>query len=180
MTSASFESLYLCHWDQLVRAMRRVSRHEQDAEDIASTAFRTAFERRETFRGDSSFYTWLHRIALNIAYDRKRKNVPLDAMRADDPELPREPDLLIQSMEHSECCLTVRRALRQLPAIYRRTLTQHFVRGLSFVEMAQREGVPPGTIGSRMFKAKRLLKKSWEWAHAPASFRYSQVGGPRG
>jgi len=87
--------------------------------------------------------------------------VSLDAPNA--PELT-APDGLDEALERSEDGLRLRKALRRIPAIYRRALVDHFIRGQSVKRIGRRERVPVGTVLSRIFKAKRLLRRSWEHA----------------
>jgi DNA-directed RNA polymerase specialized sigma24 family protein len=71
------------------------------------------------------------------------------------------PEVLVQTLERSECCAKLREALRQIPVVYRRTLVDHFIRGQSVREISRRHRVPAGTVLSRIFAAKRHLRKAW-------------------
>ena len=86
----------------------------------------------------------------------------------DRPEAPEltEPDVLAQTLERSECCARLREALRQIPPVSRRTLVDHFIRGQSVKQIARRQRVPVGTVLSRIFTAKRLLRESWGYIPA--------------
>src|SRR4029077_5671413 len=116
------------------------------------------------FRGDSSFYTWLYTIALNEARNRARCKVAVSLETLDglqDPSL-QEPDLTAQTLERSEASAEIQQALRGVSAMYRRTLVSHFLDGDPVAQIARRERVPVGTVLSRLFRAKQLLRAAWE------------------
>ena len=73
-----------------------------------------------------------------------------------DANLPTAP------LEHAELCLKMRKALREIPAVYRRVLTDHFIRGRSVKQIARRDRIPVGTVLSRIFTAKRILRQAWD------------------
>ena len=106
----------------------------------------------------------MYSIALNEARDRQRRNhgVSLESIdRADSKELT-APDMLAPALERAECRSQIRKALRRLPAVYRQTLMDHFVRGYSVKRMSRQNRIPVGTVLSRVFTAKRLLRAAWE------------------
>ena len=69
--------------------------------------------------------------------------------------------MLALILERSECRLKLRKALRGIPAVYRRTLVDHFVRGYSVKRISRQNRIPVGTVLSRIFTAKRLLREAW-------------------
>ena len=81
--------------------------------------------------------------------------------RADSEELA-EPDMLALILERSECRLKLREALRRISTVYRKTLVDHFVRGYSVRQISRQKRIPVGTVLSRIFTAKRLLRAAWE------------------
>jgi DNA-directed RNA polymerase specialized sigma24 family protein len=78
----------------------------------------------QTFRGESSFYTWLHTIALNEAKNgwRRKQTVSIESLTGPEPEALVECDVLADKLDRNECHLKLRKALRDIPAIYRRVL----------------------------------------------------------
>jgi DNA-directed RNA polymerase specialized sigma24 family protein len=72
-----------------------------------------------------------------------------------------EPDLLAQALERAECTDRLRKTLRRIPSIYRRILVDHFVRGESIKTISRTHRIPAGTVLSRIFTAKRLLRAAW-------------------
>jgi len=141
--------------------MQGVVKNQEEAEDIAAWAFATAFHERKKFRGDSAFYTWVHRIALNHVWTlaRRKPMLSLDGMEGPEPAEFIEPDLLERALERSECCRRIRNALRKIPARYRRTLVDRYMRRLRVRRIARKDRIPVGTVLSRIFTAKRILRE---------------------
>jgi RNA polymerase sigma-70 factor (ECF subfamily) len=153
------------------RLCERMTGDAHTAQDLAQETFVRVFARRKEYQGEGKFSTWLWRIALNLCYDelrrrhRREKNsfeseggeplTVLEAFTAADPA----PDKLLAERERS---WMVRRALDQLPEIYRAVLVLRHYEDLKFREIADVLGVPEGTVKSRMTEALsqfgRLLK----------------------
>jgi RNA polymerase sigma-70 factor (ECF subfamily) len=159
-----FRELHDKYRERLLQGMIGFLRNRDAAEDVTAAALAAAFENMAQFRGDSSFYTWLYQIALNEARNRARckPTVSLDAVDGLQDELLKEPDLTAQTLERSESNAKLQRALRGVPAIYRRTLVSHFVDGDPVAQISRRDRIPVGTVLSRIFTAKRLLRAAWE------------------
>jgi len=163
ITAQTFCELHKQYRARLLNSMTAFARNRGAAEDIVAAAFVSAFENLDNFRGESSFYTWLHAIALNEARSRSRNGAvvlqPIDNPTA---KALMEPDILSQTLERSQCCARIREALRRVPANYRRILVDHFVRGYPVNGIAKRDRVPVGTVLSRIFNGKRLLRSASE------------------
>ena len=158
-----FADLHSRYQSRLINSVTGIVRDRAVAEDITAAAFATAFEKRKDFRGDASAYTWLYRIAVNVAYGSQRRNRPLSLESLTGvPEALMECDRTADTLERSECRLKLRRTLLKVPAIYRQVLFDHFVDRHPVKLIARRERVPVGTVLSRIFTAKRLLRASWE------------------
>lgn len=164
MNSQAFRGQYVKYGERLRYAILGVVRNQEEAEDIAAWAFATAFRKRKDFRGESTFYTWVFRIALNhaLSLSRRKPFVSLDAMEGPEPASCIEPDLLARTLERGECCSRIRKTLRQMPTKYRRTLVKHFVRRQKVRCIAQQEKIPKGTVLSRLFTAKRIMRAAME------------------
>jgi len=147
--------------DRLVRSINGFVRDHDKAQDIAATAFQIAWENRERFRGASSPDTWLQAIARNQARNSLRRESIARFDRIDAREIP-APGLLTDDLEKRDEHLGLQRALKQLHAKYRRVLVAHFIHGLSIRDTARRERVPSGTVLSRIFRGKQLLRQAWE------------------
>jgi len=126
-----------------------------DAQDAAQDAFLNIYRKLKDFRRDSSFSTWLYRIVVNSSYDlmrkRKVKNVPLDDVLLE----------LIPAAEDKSDYLkkeTVQAALSGLPFEYRSAIILREMEGLSYEEIAKVLNINIGTVESRIFRARQMLK----------------------
>ena len=164
MTPRAFREFHDGCRDRVFFGIRGYVGNRDEAEDVTAAAFATAYQKRESFRGEASFYTWVYRIALNQVHSALRANrtVSLDAMTGFEPKSLVEPDLMDQAFDKAACCRMLRRVLKQLPAKYRGALIDHFVRGYSTKQIAKLQGIPVGTVLSRIFNAKRALRRAWE------------------
>jgi RNA polymerase sigma-70 factor (ECF subfamily) len=162
--ASSFSELHERYHDRLCCSMLTFVSNKEAARDITAAAFATAFEHRDQFRGDSAFYTWLYAIAANKArkWRSARRTVSLDALEGPELEALTVPDATLGNLEKSQDSLRLRQALGQIPERYRRPLVQHLISGHSIKQVARTEGVPLGTMLSRLFKAKRLLRQAWD------------------
>ncbi|MBZ5634883.1 MAG: sigma-70 family RNA polymerase sigma factor [Acidobacteriia bacterium] len=163
ISSEAFAELHDRYRGRLLNSMITVARNREEAEDITATAFTAAFENRSRFRGDALPQTWLHAIAMNEARSRRRERaVPLESIEDSDALRIVEADETERLFEQRECCPRVWKALRQVPRLYRRVLIDRFVRGYSVKQIAKRQRIPLGTVLSRIFKAKQLLRAAWK------------------
>jgi len=164
MNNASFEELHEACRDRLLHHMTVVLRNRDEAEDVTAAAFLAAFRNFDRFRGKSSFYTWVTAIAMNEIRSSWRRKSAIKLEALDGPCFRQlvEPDLLVRSLDRSECAQKIRQVLRRVPAIYRRALMDHFLAGHSTRQIAQREKIPQGTVLSRIFTGKRILRNAWE------------------
>jgi len=144
----------------------RVLRDEEQARDVVQDAFLKAYGALDRFEGRSSFYTWLHRIVMNLCLDRKRRE--RSARRVEwseeiereveaDPEAPETP-LPERALERAELRAELARAIAALPEDARRTLELREIDGLSYQEIAECLGVPKGTVMSRLHYARKRVR----------------------
>jgi RNA polymerase sigma-70 factor (ECF subfamily) len=146
-----------------------VVRHPDDALDVVQEAFIKAHRYLDKFEGNSSFYTWLYRIVMNLAIDHLRKNrrehpVELDETRietdSDEPLLPRilggNPG---RALHDKQLRARIDQALDALSDNHRSVLVMRELEGLSYEEMAQAMSCSKGTIMSRLFHARRNMQK---------------------
>ena len=159
MTHQEFKVLYEQHRERLLNRMTVVVRNRETAEDVAAVAFAAAFERLDTYRGEASFYTWLCAIAMNRARRLmgRDRSVSLDALTKTEAQEP----TVFDTLDRRGCCEDLQKAMRCVPPLHRRTLMDRFVRGYSVKSIARRNQIPVGTVLSRIFKAKKLLRKAW-------------------
>lgn len=135
------------------------------ARDVAQDAFLHAFEKLATFRGQSAFYSWLFRIALNAAVSARRKTSriqgSIDATReatGDEPVDGRSGAAPWHAMHVSDRQRLVRQALADLPDEYRTALVLKEMDELKYEQIAEILGVPIGTVRSRIHRARRELR----------------------
>src|SRR5713226_17525 len=174
-----FENLYKHRRDRLLASITGMVRDRDRAEDITAAAFQTAWEKRAQFRGEASLGTWLYAIGLNAARRSGRQERPVHRDPMDRLETRRyaEPDRLSAGLEQDELRALVWRALDRIPAKCRRLLIDRYIIGRSVQEIARRERVPIGTIGSRLFTARRLLRQAWQTpTHVGGPMREEKVG----
>lgn len=140
-----------------------------DLEDLAQEVFIKVFKNIGSFRGESQFYTWLYRIAMNISYDYKRKNreiYSLDEPLKEDEEDTFEKVLFDSSIEDplsvietEELKEKLRKFIKELPKEYQEVLVLREYEGLSYEEIAKILNCPIGTVESRLFRARKELKE---------------------
>ncbi len=163
---AAFQVLVEKYRSRLMNSLRVAGRSELDVEDATASAFAKAYEQLSQFRGQSSFYTWVYRIAFNEKPGRHyfEKTSIEEISRRDANEaaaLLKGPDVVADGLSQKGLHMQLTQAMARVPGIYRQVLKWHFVRGISYTKMADRLGVPRGTVMSRLFKGKELLRKSW-------------------
>jgi RNA polymerase sigma-70 factor (ECF subfamily) len=160
----AFQNWHEQYRQRLLNSVTAIVKDRKTAEDVTAQALASALQNLAQFRGESSLYTWVHAMALNQARQCLRPNriVSLDSIVEGESQRWSEPDALTGRLERSECHLKLRQTLSQLPNLYRRVLVDHFVRGYSVKRIARKERLPFGTVLSRIFKGKRLLRQAWE------------------
>jgi RNA polymerase sigma-70 factor (ECF subfamily) len=147
-----------------------VLRHQDDALDVVQDAFIKAHKYLDKFEGNSSFYTWLYRIVMNLAIDHLRKHrrakpVELDEQHlegalGDDALLPKflggNPG---RALLDKEIRARIDQALGELSENHRAVLVMRELEGMSYEEMAQAMNCSKGTIMSRLFHARKNMQK---------------------
>jgi RNA polymerase sigma-70 factor (ECF subfamily) len=149
---------------------RRILGNEADARDAVQDAFLSAFRALDRFEAKASMATWLHRIAVNAALSRLRKQRRRDE-RSIDELLPRflsdghqeSPavewrDSSESLLERQEACDLVRRAIRQLPEVHRTVLVLRDLEGLDTEAAAQLLDVTTGVVKTRLHRARQALR----------------------
>jgi RNA polymerase sigma-70 factor (ECF subfamily) len=143
-------------------------RNQEDARDITQNAFIKAYESLGSFRIESSFYTWIYRISMNLAIDhcrrgQRRKTSSFDeAVGQSDEETPIDPlpapDNPQKALQRKELQATILAALGQLPEEHREVVLLREVEGFSYKEIADMLDLPEGTVMSRLFYARKKLQ----------------------
>src|ERR1039457_3937775 len=106
MTPGAFQDLHDHCRGRVLSGIRGYVRNQDEAEDVTAAAFATAFAKRESFRHEASFFTWIYRIAINEihANSRRKRTVSLDAMEGSVPKALVEPDLMDRALDRDACC----------------------------------------------------------------------------
>lgn len=165
--SAAFGELVIRYQDRLFNSLMMMVNSFEDARDLTQEAFVHAFRKLDTFRGDSQFYTWLFRIAVNatISFRRKavrQKAVSLDVVKeaiGEEPTDKREDTGPSVRMEISEQQRIVRQALSEVSEEFRTALILTEIDGLSYEEAAETIGCPIGTVRSRIHRGRNELRE---------------------
>ena len=165
----AFDLLVLKYQHRILALVTRFVHDSHEAQDVAQEAFIKAYRALANFRGDSAFYTWLYRIAINTAknYLVARGRRPPDSdIAAEDAEYYDGESTLknIQSPEREllrdEIEQTVNRTLQLLPKDLRMALTLREFEGLSYEDIAAAMECPVGTVRSRIFRAREAIDKA--------------------
>jgi RNA polymerase sigma-70 factor (ECF subfamily) len=167
---AAFEHLYRLHSRRVYVLCLRMAANRAEAEDLTQEAFLQVFRKIATFRGESAFSTWLHRLTVNIVLMRLRKKTPAvtSLENANDPDeesgqAHREvggPDPLMVGLLDR---VNLGRALQRLSEGYRKVFLLHDVQGYEHHEIAEILGCTAGNTKSQLHKARRRLRELlWE------------------
>ncbi|WER46947.1 RNA polymerase sigma factor RpoE [Cupriavidus sp. WKF15] len=163
----AFELLVAKYHRKIIRLISRLVRDPAEVEDVAQDAFIKAYRALPQFRGESAFYTWLYRIAVNTAKNylaiqgrRPEASSDIDTEEAEtfaDGEQLRDintPESMLHTRQVAE---TVNRAMEALPEELRTAITLREIEGLSYEEIAEAMGCPIGTVRSRIFRAREAI-----------------------
>nr|WP_277990200.1 RNA polymerase sigma factor RpoE [Pandoraea sp. LA3] len=164
---AAFELLVAKYHRKIIRLVSRLVRDAAEVEDVTQEAFIKAYRALPQFRGESAFYTWLYRIAVNTAKNhlatQGRRAPTSTEANAEEAETFAEADQLRdintpESMLMSkQIAQTVNTAMEALPDELRTAITLREIEGLSYEEIAEAMGCPIGTVRSRIFRAREAI-----------------------
>jgi RNA polymerase sigma-70 factor, ECF subfamily len=158
---ASFEETMLPHMDAAHNLARWLLRNEEDAQDVVQEAYLRAFKSFGGFHG-SNGRAWLLTIVRNTAYTLLKKNRAVDLTTTFDEEIHATGHDLASPatiLEHAEDAELIRKAMDELPAEFREILVLRHLEGLSYNEIADIAQLAPGTVMSRLSRARGKLKE---------------------
>ena len=163
---SAFDVLVLKYQNRIIQLVNRYVRDTDEAMDVAQEAFLKAYRAIDRFRGDSAFYTWIYRIAINtaknhlVASGRRPPGDDIDAQEAEQYEGAaglREYDTPERLILKDEIQETIARAIDALPDDLRTAITLRELDGMSYEEIAQTMDCPIGTVRSRIFRARDAI-----------------------
>jgi RNA polymerase sigma-70 factor, ECF subfamily len=164
--SAAFEFLYQLHGRRVYALCLRMVSNPADAEDLAQEAFLQLFRKISTFRGESAFSTWLHRMTVNVVLMRlRKKSLPTDSLEETiDPDAENSapkrdvgaPDLRLSGAVDR---VNLERSIDKLPPGYRTVFVLHDVQGYEHNEIAGIMGCSVGNSKSQLHKARTRLRE---------------------
>lgn len=166
--TSAFGQLVQKYQDRLYNTLVHVAGNAEDAKDVVQEAFVQAFLKLESFQGASAFYTWLYRIAFNVAATHRRRRASVRAaeqaaaadglLRGADGSA-HAADAPSDRLERDERCRQVRYAISQLAEEYRVVLVLREMEGYCYETIAEVLDLPVGTVRSRLHRARMQLRE---------------------
>ncbi len=165
----AFDTLVLKYQQKIVKLITRYVRDQDEALDVAQEAFIKAYRALPNFRGDSAFYTWLYRIAINTAKNhlvsQKRRPPSSDfdadeAVQYDSGVRLRDHDNPEQLAHRDQVERVIYDTIDALPEDLRTAIVLREMEGLSYEEIAQTMECPIGTVRSRIFRAREAIENN--------------------
>ena len=164
----AFDLLVLKYQQKIINLVSRFVRNQSDAQDVTQEAFLKAYRALPKFRGDSAFYTWIYRIAVNTAKNylavQARRPSGIDMDIAEIEQIQGDSALKDNATPESlalrdEIQATVAAAIDDLPEDLKAAITLRELEGLSYEEIAEVMECPIGTVRSRIFRAREAIDK---------------------
>ena len=155
-----FQELYQTHHRRVYSTCLRMTRDVSEAEDLTQEVFVHLFRALGSFRGESAFTTWLHRLTINKVLMHFRKSKVRSERTTEGGELPVQ--VVAGSNDHKRMNIIERillsEVIAKLPEGYRDALVLHDIEGLEHKEIAKMRGRTEGTSKSQLYKARRMLR----------------------
>ena len=154
----AFELLVQRYYKRIISIIYQIIGNIQDAEDIAQEVFIKVYRNLNSFNRKAEFSTWLYRIAVNTTYNclkKQKRHLPLDYIQRSDV-LKKDSREELESKERQDL---IRKAIERLPFKFRSTIVLKEIEGLSYKDIAKTLGCRIGTVESRLFRAREMLKK---------------------
>jgi RNA polymerase sigma-70 factor (ECF subfamily) len=151
----AFERLYRTHLPKVHSLVRRMTAG-RDADELTQDVFVRVWQKLGTFRGDSAFGTWLHRLAVNVVIERRRSFALQRERMTDDPAAL---DLVSVAPARADLTVDFEQAIGQLPAGAREIFVLHDVEGYKHREIAAMLDITTGTSKRQLHRARMLMRK---------------------
>jgi RNA polymerase sigma-70 factor (ECF subfamily) len=164
----AFDLLVLKYQHKIFAVISRFIRDHAEVQDVAQDAFIKAYRALPNFRGESAFYTWMYRIAINTAKNylvARNRRPPASDVDVDDAEFFAGNDAMHEmntperNLLRDELQAVIDQAFRDLPEDLRMAVTLREIDGLSYEEIAEAMDCPIGTVRSRIFRAREAIDK---------------------
>jgi RNA polymerase sigma-70 factor (ECF subfamily) len=165
----AFEMLFTKYQRRVSRLVSRFVRSDSEVEDIVQESFIKAYRALGSFRGDSAFYTWLYRIAVNTAKNylvaaSKRPISLTQFEKNDDDDFEEDHFMSDAATPESELITkqiaeTVNKTMNELPVDLREAIMLREIEGMSYEDIADSMGCPIGTVRSRIFRAREAISQ---------------------
>jgi RNA polymerase sigma-70 factor (ECF subfamily) len=155
--TAAFGELVRRYQERLYNSVYRLLDNAEDAQDVVQEAFLNAYQSLESFKGDSLFFTWLYRIAVNEALRARKRRSFANADSLPEVEAP----VPAASDEDAPTLATLEKLLRKLSDEFRSIVVLRDIEGLSYTDIAETLEIPLGTVESRLFRARQELRTLW-------------------
>ncbi len=165
---SAYDLLVIKYQHKIVQLVNRFVKDPSEAQDVAQEAFIKAYRALGNFRGDSAFYTWLYRIAINTAKNylvsrsRRYSDYEIDVQDAEQIENAPQlkgmdtPDNVLMNEQIVE---VIKSAIEKLPDEMRTAIMLREFEGMSYEEIALAMDCPVGTVRSRIFRAREAIDK---------------------
>lgn len=164
----AFDLLVLKYQHKIFAVISRFIRDHAEVQDVAQDAFIKAYRALPNFRGESAFYTWMYRIAINTAKNylvARNRRPPASDVDMEDAEFfvgndaMHEMNTPERNLLRDELQVVIDQAFRDLPEDLRTAVTLREIEGLSYEEIAEAMECPIGTVRSRIFRAREAIDK---------------------
>lgn len=164
----AFDLLVVKYQHKVMAVISRFIRDHAEVQDVAQEAFIKAYRALPNFRGDSAFYTWIYRIAINTAKNHivaRNRRPPASDVEVEDAEFFAGNDAMHEmntperNLLRDELQSTIDQAFRDLPDDLRTAVTLREMDGLSYEEIAEVMECPVGTVRSRIFRAREAIDR---------------------
>jgi RNA polymerase sigma-70 factor, ECF subfamily len=158
---AAFEELYHRHFRRVYALCLRMTANATEAEDLTQEVFTQLYHKVGSFRGESAFTTWLHRMTVNVVLMHFRRRQSRPEFTTDEGETPIQ---IVQGTENPDRMpvvdkIALERAIARLAPGYRSVFVLHDVEGYEHEEIGRMLGIAPGTSKSQLHKARLTLRK---------------------
>lgn len=165
----AFSQLVQIYESKILGLCFKLTGNKSDAEDLAQETFLKAYQKINTFRNEADFGTWLHRIAVNLYLNQKKKDNKMELSYLDTPiktdkgefnrEIMDEGNTPLEEIEKIERQNSIKEALNDLKPKHKLVLVLRELEGYSYEEIAQMTQTSLGTVKSRMNRARQALKE---------------------